>query len=202
MNMRDTLTIMAVLQEAYPRYYANKSKDEALSAAKLWQNLFAEDSPDEVAAAVKAFIATDSKGFPPVIGQIKERLAKIKAPDMPDEAQAWEMVSRAIGRSGYRAIAEFQKLPPVIQKVVGSASMLHTWAIASHEDVQTVIASNFMRAYRARAKEVMEFLSLPSDIRNLLERQSMAAELPTLPDPDEQKSCALVQLAESWKQER
>lgn len=201
MNMHDTLTIMAVLQEAYPRYYANKSETEAMAAASLWQNLFAEDNAKEVAAAMKAYIATDTKGFPPVIGQIKARLAKLKAPDMPGETEAWGIVSRAISRSAYHAAEEFEKLPPVIRKVVGSPSMLHTWALTEGKEMQTVVASNFMRAYRARAADAMELLTLPSDIRNLLENHGSMVELPAPPDPEEQKRHALKLLAESREKE-
>lgn len=201
MNMKDTLTIMAVLQEAYPAYYRGKSADEARAAATLWQSLFAEDDAREVAAAVKAFIATDAKGFPPVIGQIKARLAQLKAPDMLDEAQAWGLVSKAIRNSAYHAGEEFAKLPPVIQKVVGSAYMLHTWAMTNGDDLETVIASNFQRAYRARAKDAMERLALPSDVRDILERNDPTLALPEAPDPEAQKQNALRLLAESRDRE-
>lgn len=197
MNMKDTLTVMAILQEAYPAYYRGKSPDEARAAAALWQNLFAEDAAREVAAAVKAFIATDTKGFPPAIGQIKARLAQLKAPDLPDEAQAWRLVSKAIRNSAYHAGEEFEKLPPVVQKVVGSAYMLHTWAMTSGDSLETVIASNFQRAYRARARDALERLALPSDVRDILERNDPTFALPEAPDPEAQKQNALRRLAES-----
>ena len=35
--------------------------------------MFKDDDGNQVLAAVKAFVATDTKGFPPSVGQIKQR---------------------------------------------------------------------------------------------------------------------------------
>ncbi len=192
---------MAIIREFYPAYYRDKSPEEAQISARLWKELFAEDDGDQVLAAVKAFIATDTKGFPPSVGQVKARLVQLNAPDMLDEAQAWARVSRAIQRGSYHAAEEFEKLPPVVQKVVGSPSMLRTWAATDADTLQTVVASNFMRAYRSRAQDAMERLALPADVRRLLERHDCTAALPERPDSEEQKRNALRLLAESREAE-
>ncbi len=94
-------------------------------------------------AAVKAFVATDTKGFPPSVGQIKQRLVQLKMPDMPDEAEAWKQVWVAIQSSAYHSKEEFEKLHPIVQRVVGQPEMLKAWAMEKADDIQTVIASNF-----------------------------------------------------------
>lgn len=197
MTGKQVLQLMAIIREFYPAYYRDKSPEGAQISARLWKELFAEDDGDQVLAAVKAFIATDTKGFPPSAGQVKARLAQLNAPDMPDEAQAWALVSRAIQRGSYHAAEAFEKLPPVVQKVVGSPSMLRTWAATDADTLQTVVASNFMRAYRGRARAAMERLALPADVRRLLERHGGTAALPAPPDPEGQKREALRRLAEA-----
>ena len=186
--------IIRVLEAAYPMFYRNKTSDDRRDALRLWYDMFEEDDGALVGAAVKAYIATSTSGFPPDIGQIKQRLVKLKHPDMLDEAQAWAIVSRAIQRSAYHSEEEFGKLPEVIKCVVSSPSMLKSWAMADGDDLQTVIASNFQRAYRARASEAAERLALPADIKRLLERTDCAIRLPEPKDPEEQKRRAIALL--------
>lgn len=77
MTQGETLKIMAVLQATYPNFYRDMTRQNAESVVALWADMFAEDSYNTVAAAVKAFIASDSKGFPPVVGQVKQRVAEL-----------------------------------------------------------------------------------------------------------------------------
>lgn len=194
MTKQETEMIIRVLEAAYPMFYRNKTADDRRDALRLWYDMFAEDDGALVGAAVKAYIATNTNGFPPDIGQIKQRLVKLKHPDMLDEAQAWAIVSRAIQRSAYHSAEEFEKLPPVIQAVVSSPSMLKSWAMSSGDELQTVIASNFQRAYRARAAEAAERLALPADILRLLEQTDCTVRLPEPKDPEEQKRQAIALL--------
>lgn len=76
MTQGETLKIMAVLQATYPNFYRGMTRQDAEGVVALWADMFAEDSYNTVAAAVRAFIASDSKGFPPVVGQIKQRVAE------------------------------------------------------------------------------------------------------------------------------
>lgn len=194
MTKTETEMIIRVLEAAYPMFYRNKTADDRRDALRLWYDMFEEDDGALVGAAVKAYIATNTSGFPPDIGQIKQRLVKLKHPDMLDEAQAWAIASRAIQRSAYHAAEEFEKLPEVIKCVVASPSMLKSWAMADGDDLQTVIASNFQRAYRARASEAAERLALPADIKRLLERTDCTRRLPEPEDPEEQKRRAIALL--------
>ena len=77
MTQDETLKIMAVLQAAYPNFYRGMTRQDAEGVVALWADMFAEDSYNTVAAAVRAFIASDSKGFPPVVGQIKQRVTEL-----------------------------------------------------------------------------------------------------------------------------
>lgn len=194
MTKQETEMIIRALEAAYPMFYRNKTADDRRDALRLWYDMFLEDDGALVGAAVKAYISTSTSGFPPDIGQIKQRLVKLKHPDMLDEAQAWAIVSRAIQRSAYRSAEEFEKLPEVIKCVVASPSMLKSWAMADGDDLQTVIASNFQRAYRARASEAAERLALPTDIKRLLERTDCTRRLPEPEDPEEQKRRAIALL--------
>ncbi len=159
---------MTVLETAYPNYYKNSVNRE--NAAKLWEELFADDDALVVAAAVKAFIVNDEKGFPPVIGQIKTLVHNLTSEKELTELEAWELVSAALRNSLYNSEDEYSKLPPVVQRIVGSPSVLREWAQSDINEVQTVIASNFQRSYRARAKGERDFMALPQSTKDVLSK--------------------------------
>lgn len=77
MTREETLKIMAVLKATYPNFYKDMTRRDAEGVVALWTDMFAEDSYNAVAAAVKAFIASDNKGFPPVVGQVKQRVTEL-----------------------------------------------------------------------------------------------------------------------------
>jgi len=179
MTREETLKIMAILRAAYPQYYRSISKQEALDTLNLWTDLFADDDTALVAAAVKALIAGDTREFPPLIGTIKEKMRQITQPKEMTEAEAWGLVAKAIRNSGYSAKKEFDKLPPVIQRIVGSPSQLREWGMMNSETVHSVVASNFQRAYRTMAKREQEWAKLPSDVRKVIGSASERLTLPS-----------------------
>ena len=125
MNKVETLKLMAILRAAYPLYYAKQSLDDAEAAANLWAAMFAEDDAKHVSAAVKAFIASDTKGFPPSVGQIKDSLDKIMQEIAGREltpVEAWGLVSKACRRAYYNAQEEYDKLPDTVRAVLGGPS--------------------------------------------------------------------------------
>ncbi len=170
MDRIETLTIMKVLQAAYPNFYKGMTKGAADDIVDLWATMFADDPVEVVAVAVKGHIASDSKGFPPHIGAIKEAIGKLKTPNETTEQEAWLMVKNATRNGLYGSKDEFEKLPPVVQKLVGSPSQLREWSMMDSETLNSVVASNFMRSYKVMAAREKERLALPSDVRNVMER--------------------------------
>lgn len=168
MTREETTKILAVLRGAYPAFYRDITKQEAYSTIDLWESMFDEEPYELVAAAVKAFIAGDSKGFPPSIGQVKERIRQITQPDEMTEQEAWSYVSKALRNSTYGSVEEFAKLPPEIQAVVHDPGQLRQWAMAEADEVETVIASNFMRSFRAKQKATKEYMALPTEVKRMM----------------------------------
>ena len=168
MTREDTIKILSVLRGAYPAFYRDITKQEAESTIALWESMFDEEPYELVGAAVKAFIAGDGKGFPPAIGQIKERIRQITTPEDMTEQEAWAMVSKALRNSTYGSMEEFAKLPPEVQAVVHDPGQLKQWAMSPADEVETVIASNFMRSFRAKQKASKEYMALPTSVKQLM----------------------------------
>ncbi len=166
MTAQEASKIMDVLTIAYPSFYARQSDGERLMAVKLWATMFADYPLKVVGGAVKAFIATDAKGFPPSIGAIMAKVRKITEPEEMTEVEAWALVAKALRNSIYGSKEEFAKLPPEIQSVLHDPATLKAWAMDPDYN-EAVLSSNFMRSYRARAASVREFKALPADVQQL-----------------------------------
>ena len=158
---------MAVIYAAYPNYYRGASPQDRADAVDLWTTMFSEDSPELVAGAVKAFISSDEKGFPPVIGQIKAKIRDIHAQEQLPETAAWAVMQKALKNSGYHAREEYEKLPDEIKACV-TPELMRDWAMDMNGSEQ-VIASNFMRSYRAAVARKQQLDALPADVRNLID---------------------------------
>lgn len=171
MTREETKKIMAALRVSYPMYYQGLSREDLSNAVNLWTEMFADDSAHDVAAAVKAYMATDTKGFPPSIGQVKAKMQTIDTQDHLPETAAWALVRKAIADSIYHANEQFDALPETVQVCV-TPDLLREWAMDESASEQ-VIASNFMRSYRQAVEYQKEFDALPTDIKNLIEDKAL-----------------------------
>lgn len=175
MTRKETGTVMDILTAAYPRFYAQGI--DMAGQINLWATMFADDDLPLVLAAVKALIASDTKGFPPHIGAVKEQMRKLTMPDEMGEAEAWSKIKRAISNGLYGAKEEFDRLPPLCQKLVGSPSQLRDWAALDSDELNTVVASNVQRAYRAMQQRERETAKLPADVRAVIAEYSARTAL-------------------------
>ena len=182
MTREETLAIMSVLKAAYPNFYKEMKRNEAEGIVSLWAEMFSDEPAKIVAAAVKAHIANDAKGFPPHIGAIKDAVTKLRAPDELTELEAWGMVQKALSNGIYGSQAEFDKLPPVVQRLVGSPNQLREWAVMDADTVNSVVASNFQRSYKARAASERHILALPSDVRQVMQQLADGFSMAALTD--------------------
>ena len=197
MTREETLAIMGVLKAAYPNFYKGMGRNDAEGIVDLWSSMFDQEPAQLVAMAVKAHIASDTKGFPPHIGAIKEAIVKLtKPPELElSEMEAWGLVRRAIHgasmegwsrkeRYGDMVSAEynFSQLPPLLQQVVGTPNQLAAWERLPTDEIETVVQSNFMRSFRARAASAKEYLALPSDVRGAMEQLAGTTTMARLGD--------------------
>lgn len=169
MTGSETAKVLGLLRAAYPNFYKDKSKEELESIVALWTDIFADDDVRVVAVAVKSLIASDEKGCPPHIGAVKEHIRKVLAPDDVGEAEAWAMIRRAVANGYYGYAEEYAKLPPMLQKLLGSATQLKDWAMMDSETFNSVVASNFRKWFTAAQMRQREQAKLPADVRSAIE---------------------------------
>lgn len=172
MNREETLKVFSVLKANYNNFFKTLSRTDAEAMVNLWNEMFFDSEYRLVGAAVKAYIASDTTGYPPNVGQINEQIRKLTASEEMTEQEAVGMIMKALSNGIYGAREEFDKLPPILQKLVGSPQQLRDWATMDIEEINTVISSNLMRSYRTLAKRETERQALPSNLVQMIEAAS------------------------------
>lgn len=128
MKREDVIKLMSVLRGAYPQFYRDVGRQEALDTISLWTDMFAEDDAAIVAAAVKALIATDSKGYPPHIGAVKAKIRQLtERPKMAPQGLGVGMAGRtAVGLQQPGGVQAAAAHAPPIGGDTGAAQSLGT----------------------------------------------------------------------------
>lgn len=182
MTKKEMAEILAIMQANYPDDFRGMSDTAMNAKINLWFMQFRDDDYKEVLAAVMAHIATDTNRFMPPVGVIKAKLVDIRQPNEMTELEAWELVSKATRNSSYNSAEEFAKLPPVVQRLVGSPMQLKEWAAMDPETLQSVVASNFQRSYKVRAKNERDYLALPESVKTYMASLTDGMRMPALTD--------------------
>lgn len=113
-------------------------------AMEIWYGFLGHLDYNTAMAAINRHIVTSSS-----CPTIKDILSATQEDSTVGEAEAWMMVRRAIRNGNYGSEEEYAKLPPAVQKAVGSPQSLSSWAQLPGREVETVIQSQFLRSYRA-----------------------------------------------------
>lgn len=172
MTLEEAAKIVGILEFNYPDTRRHQSDEAYITYIRNWHSFFEHDSFELVEAAVRAYIATSTERFMPNVGQIKEQIRKLTAPEQMSEAEAWTRIKKALSNGLYGAEEEYAKLPPVLQRLVGSPSRLREWAQMDADTVESVIGSNIQRSYRAISAQEAEWQKLPPGYREHMQRLS------------------------------
>lgn len=170
MTQKEAAKIVDVLMFNYPDTLRNNSEEALVTYIENWHFFFKDDSYAEVLAAVQKIISSSQERFAPNIGMIREQMRKNREPKGGlSEQEAWELVKRALRNGFYGYKEEFAKLPPTVQRCVGSENMIREWAVMESETLDSVVASNFMRSFRAIRQSAEEEARTPAAMREQLE---------------------------------
>lgn len=165
MTRDETVKIIRIMCDCYPNYKPSNLSE----TVDVWNMMLEEYSYSQISMALKAYVHSDTSGFAPSIGQLINTIYTIQNPQELNEMEAWFLVSRALRNGYYGAIEEFNKLPPLVQKAVGSPDNLRNWALTDGKSIENVVQSNFMRTYRTVVNRENEIKKMPADVRTLIE---------------------------------
>lgn len=168
MNRQEIFKIISVLKAVYNTAYSKYTVQDFEALANGWQMCFEDYDYNIVSMAVKSFMTTNTSQFPPVPAQIIDIIHKLNPQEQElNGNEAWALVYKAICNSGYNAEQEFQKLPPTVQKAVGSADNLRAWATDSDFNI-AVEQSHFIKVYNTTVERVREVAKLPNSVKQAI----------------------------------
>ena len=143
-------------------------------AIMVWYSLLKDFDYKDASRAVQEVMRTSK--FKPTVADIIERIHVNVTDETMTEMEAWSLVRKAVSRSIYGSVEEFENLPPACQKAVGSPANLRELAMMDEATVESVEQSHFVKSYRAIAERTQreERAALPQHIRNLQRLQNKA----------------------------
>ena len=178
MTKNEVVKLLMTIQTFYPNYQV-ENKEFTINA---WYSIIGDCDYKPMEKALQAYITTDTSGFAPSIGQLLDKLHTIQNPQELNEMEAWSLVSKALRNGYYGAVEEFNNLPPLVQKAVGSPDNLRNWSQTDTNSIENVVQSNFMRSYRLVVNRENEIKKMPADVRTLIEnvnKTSYSAQIGT-----------------------
>lgn len=164
MTRDETVKIIRIMCDCYPNYKPSNLSE----TVDVWNMMLNEYDYSQISMALKAYVHSDTSGFAPSIGQLINKLHEVQSPQELNEMEAWLLVGKALRNGTYGAVEEFNKLPPLVQKAVGSPDNLRNWAQTDSESIENVVQSNFMRTYRTVVNRAKEYQKMPKDIKALI----------------------------------
>ena len=164
MTSKESSQLISIISSLYSNYKP-MSFDLAVEA---WRAIF-HDVPYTIVVGALYSYARDNKEYPPTPGQINTIIQQATGREELSEADAWDLVLKALKNGIYGSEKEFDKLPEDVQKAIGSPQYLHSMAIA--EDLNlSVESSNFFKRYRMVVQRRKNIENLPSGVREIAER--------------------------------
>jgi len=143
MSKKEISKIILILKTAYPYAFKDMGESEIESMVNLYQELFKNNTYQEVSKAIVNIINTSE--YMPTIATIKSKIYEIKNPRQESDTELWEKLLSAIRNSSYHSEEEFEKLPPVIQEYIRSPRQLQELAIMDSEKIHTIVKGQFLK---------------------------------------------------------
>ncbi len=164
MTREEAKKIVMFISGSYPNF---KPLD-LTETVNAWATVFSNFDVEHVKLLVKSYIVSDESGFPPSISDIIKIYHMTTQPQELNEMEAWALVAKALRNGGYHALEEYEKLPPAVQKAVGTHEQLKNWALDEYFNEENAKKS-FIFAYRTEVKREQGLAKMPSDVRRLVE---------------------------------
>lgn len=168
MTRNETLQVLAIIKVAYPNSFTKLTKQDVDALTSLWERQFKDYDANLVISAIDTIIATDVSDFMPSIARIKQVCSKLSNPNQITEIEAWQYVKKALQNALYNAVEEFDKLPSIVQTIVGSPRRLKDWALMPSSEVETFIYNNFVKSFNIESEREREQSLIPIGVKQNL----------------------------------
>lgn len=171
MTRTDVVAMLKLLKVAYPTFYSKMNAKDGADTVAVWEEMFRCEDVNVVKVALYKLIE-EHTGYPPNIGDIKQKIAELKraASGESTDEEMWNMLMKAISNGIYGAQEEYEKLPPVLQRYLGSPSAIRDMAMIDTDTLRTVNHGQFLKQI-SMVRQRQEFDELtPPEVKAVLAR--------------------------------
>lgn len=169
MDKLETYKLLSIIKAVYPNF----KMEDGERTLTAWQIFLSDYSYQDMQVALQIYVNTNGSAFAPSVSQLintfHNSINLTSVNQMMSEQEAWQLVKKAISNGIYGSVEEFENLPPVLKKIVGSPSTLKAWAQEDAKEIDTVVASNVMRSYRAVQSQEEYMRKIPLEVRKRLQ---------------------------------
>ena len=204
MTEAEILKVIYTIKAAYPSHYARFTKLDFDNMISVWDGTLEGYTYGQVSVGLNMFLASDTKGFPPVPGQVIECIQRMQRSVAEEytNTECASLIRRALSNAAYHAEEEFERLPEICRRAVGTPHNLVEWSQLDTREVETVVMSQIIRALEAARIRMREDAKIPESVKRELglgtgreplykleqaereQRQLEAKEQPSLPAPE------------------
>lgn len=163
MTRDEVKQLLAIIQATFTNFVV---KDK-VTAIESWHMLLEEYEANDVMLAFKAYCKSNDSGFAPSVSQLICQIEKPKDLAVMDEAEAWKIARNAIGMGTKEGV--FAKLPEPVQKAIGSAEVLRSWATDADYN-EAVVMSLFQKNYRTICQRTRDYEKMPVEFQARIEQ--------------------------------
>lgn len=190
MTRQETAKLLYAIRVSFPKFYEKMPDADMEDMVNVWQIYLDEYDYLSVSAALKSYALADRSGFPPSPGQLVDAIAD-QADYGPDALEAWAMVKRALrnGLNGYDE--EYAKLPPLVQKALGSSAIIREWASLEDDTSKNVAQSTFVSQYKTVCIRAKAESKIPENVKQVIRENLPEGMTPKIEAP---KAEALPQM--------
>lgn len=160
MNRKEIISLLGIATANFPSMQERDMKPTAV----LWEKALSDIDYQTAQSALLKVLST-SKFFP-TVAELREAVGQITNPRQLDAMEAWGLIGEAIRKYGYyRQKEALESLPEDVAEMVKR----FTWReLCLSENIETLRAQ-FRMAWDTQSKRQKELLSLPSEIRTMIE---------------------------------
>ena len=176
MKKSEVAQLVLAVKAAYPRHLMSLTNADLENMIGAWQFTLEDYTFEEASIGLKAYLKSDSEGFPPSPGQVATMIQKIKFNPKTEitAAEAWELVYKAICDLRWdEPEIEFNKLPTACQRAIGSAAGLVQIAMMDNDDVMIGEKARFIRQYDSIREHEKDYERLPNRVKELIEQRAL-----------------------------
>lgn len=124
MTRNEVKTLLLRIASTYPNFKINPGSLSTVVDA--WFMILEPDNCQLINDALTAFVRTDRSGYAPSPGQLHGLIADAMVTGMTD-GEILSILTLASRNSSYGFEEEFNKMPPTLQKAVGSPTVIRSW---------------------------------------------------------------------------